>query len=97
MRLMGLSRTDVSVFPIYQGLTLSVAALIAAASTFLGFSAVINVSFADEVVVGGKICHLPPLYYGYIGILVLIAALLSSLAAARRATCIEPAEAIREE
>lgn len=98
MRLMGLSRTDVSRFPIYQGIALSAVAVSAAAGTFLLFSAFINVSFADEVIIrGGKICDLPPMYYVYVAGFTLTAALLSSFVAARRATRIEPAEAIREE
>ncbi|MGZ9156908.1 MAG: ABC transporter permease, partial [Candidatus Binatia bacterium] len=97
MRLLGLTRIAVSSFPIFQGLILSAIATILAVATFLAFSIVINVSFADEVVAGGKICHLPLRYYAYIGSFTLVLALLSSVIAARRATGIEPAEAIREE
>jgi putative ABC transport system permease protein len=97
MRLMGLSRTDVSQFPVYQGLALSAVAITGAAGTFLLFSAFINTSFAGEVIKGGKICDLPPMYYIYAAAFTVTAALFSSLVAARRATRIEPAEAIREE
>ncbi len=97
LRLMGLSRAAVSRFPLYQGLALSGLALVGATAVFLAFAAVINVSFADEVAKGGTICRLPPQHLGLIAAVTLAAALLSSLAAARRATRIEPAEAIREE
>ncbi len=97
MRLMGLSRRDVSLFPVYQGLTLSGFAVISAIVVFLIFSAVINTSFAGEFREGEKLCYLPVIYYVVILSFTLLAALLSSLVAARRATTIEPAEAIREE
>lgn len=97
MRLLGLSRLAVSTFPVFQGAALSVIAVLLAAGTFLTFSLIINFSFADEIVAGGRICHLPARYYAYVGGSTIAAALVSSLAAARRATRIEPAEAIREE
>lgn len=97
MRLMGLSRAQVSRFPLYQGLALSGLALVGATLVFYAIAAVINVSFADEVAKGGQICRLPGRHLLLIAACTLAAALASSLAAARRATRIEPAEAIREE
>lgn len=96
LRLVGLGRRHVFFLPLIQG------QLIAAAGLALGFAAsfslarIINHTFASELVPGEKFCTLPPGYVIGIVILTLVLALVSSLAAAWRATRIDPAEVLRE-
>lgn len=96
LRLVGLGRKHVFFLPLIQG------QLIAAAGLALGFAAsfslarIINHTFASELAPGEQFCTLPPGYVIGIVILTLVLALASSLAAAWRATRIDPAEVLRE-
>src|SRR5206468_215175 len=93
LRLMGLSRRAVSRFPIVQGLTLATLSVLAATAIFAAVARVINMTFEAAMVGQGSLCRLPPAYYAYVAAFALAGALLSAIAAARRATRIEPAEA----
>lgn len=97
LRLIGLSRTDVFWFPVFQG---AMIALLGVGLGWLGYIAlaqVINRVFADELAVGQAICRMPASYPWLALAATLVLAVVSSLVAAWKATLIEPAEAIREE
>ncbi len=96
LRLVGLGRKHVFFLPLIQG------QIIAAAGLALGFAAsfslarVINHTFASELASGERFCTLPLGYVAGIIALTLVLALTSSLAAAWRATRIDPADVLRE-
>ncbi|RKZ92473.1 MAG: ABC transporter permease [Candidatus Parabeggiatoa sp. nov. 1] len=97
LRLMGLSRTQVFQFPIYQGITIAVISVVVAIGGYALLSSIINLVFAADLKMGQKICTLP---YNYLIITFFVTAgmaALSSLLAAWKTTGIDPAEAIREE
>jgi putative ABC transport system permease protein len=97
LRLMGLSRADVSRFPIYQSAAIAALAAGLAIVGFYGLAAVINAVFAADLGLGERICQLPSSRLLITFIMAVTAAALSSLVAAWRTTSIEPAEAIRVE
>lgn len=97
LRLIGLARTDVFLFPIFQG---GLIAILGVAMGWLGYALlaeVINRTFGGELSDGQAICRLPAGYPWLALAATLTLAILSSLIAAWKATLIEPAEAIREE
>lgn len=97
LRLVGLTRPDVFCFPLYQGLALAVLGVVVAVLAYAALAVVINHAFAADLDLGQRICALPAQTLGQAVVAVLGVALASSLAAARAATRIDPAEAIREE
>lgn len=97
LRLIGLARRDVFLFPVFQGVLI---ALLSVALAWIGYSLlseVINRLFGNELADGQAICRLPANYPWMAMLATLILAVMSSLIAAWKATLIEPAEAIREE
>ncbi len=97
MRLMGLSRFDVSRFPVYQSTVISAAAAMISILVFYALAATINAQFGADLQFGDGICHLAPITLAQAFIITLLTAMISSLFAAWRTTLIEPAEAIRAE
>ncbi|WP_069471195.1 FtsX-like permease family protein [Candidatus Marithrix sp. Canyon 246] len=97
LRLMGLSRNEVFIFPIYQGISIAIISVIVAIMGYASLSYIINFVFAADLRLGEKICFLPNEYFMIAFIATTIAAAMSSLLAAWKTTEIEPAEAIREE
>lgn len=97
MRLIGLSRFDVSRFPVYQSLVIAAVSALIAISGFYALSSVINTLFAPGLQFGGAICHLPIKTLAQTFAVTIAVAIASSLIAAWRTTLIEPAEAIRVE
>ena len=97
MRLVGLRRTQVFRFPIYQGVCIALLGMVLALAAYFALAAVINRAFASELEMGQSICSLPPAYISVAAVSTLLAAVLSSLLAARETTRIDPAEALREE
>jgi putative ABC transport system permease protein len=97
LRLVGLARWHVFFFPVAQGVIIAMLGLLAALAAYLGLAATINRVFADDLAPGEKFCTLPLEYVMAAGALSLFLAVLSSLAAAWRATHVDPAEAIREQ
>jgi putative ABC transport system permease protein len=97
MRLIGLSRFDIFRFPIYQGVVVAGLGVAVAIVVFLGLARIINHVFAGDLDFGQKICTLPGSYLAVAFIATVGTAFFSSLFAARKATKIEPAEAMREE
>lgn len=97
LRLIGLSRTDVFWFPLFQGGLIALLGMLLGWSGYLLLSGVINRVFGDQLEAGQAICRLPT-SYPWLALLTTVAlALLSALVAAWKATRIDPAEAIREE
>jgi putative ABC transport system permease protein len=97
LRLIGLARTDVFWFPVFQG---ALIAILGVGIGWLGYvllAEVINRVFGGELSPGQAICRLPPSYPWLALLATLVLAVISSLMAAWKATLIEPAEAIREE
>ncbi len=97
MRLMGLSRFDVSRFPVYQSTVISATAALISILVFYALAATINSQFGADLQFGDGICRLDPLTLVQAFIITLLTAVISSLFAAWRTTLIEPAEAIRAE
>lgn len=96
LRLVGLGRSHVFFLPLIQGQILAVAGLALGLSASLALAQVINHTFAAELAAGEKFCTLPLAYGVGISVVTLVLALASSLAAAWRATRIDPAEVLRE-
>ncbi len=97
LRLIGLSRTDVFWFPLFQGGLIAMLGMLLGWSGYLLLAEVINHVFGDQLSAGQAICRLPP-SYPWLALSATVAlALLSALVAAWKATRIDPAEAIREE
>lgn len=97
LRLIGLARKDVFLFPVFQG---ALIAMLGVAVAWVGYSLlseVINRVFGNELSAGQAICRLPAGYPWLAMLATLTLAIMSSLIAAWKATLIEPAEAIREE
>ena len=97
LRLIGIRRFSLCRFPIYQAVTIAFFASIVAILAYSCLSLVINRVFAEDLELGERICRIPPSYFLYTIVLTSIVGCASSISAARRATEIEPADAIREE
>jgi putative ABC transport system permease protein len=97
LRLLGLSRRAVSLFPIYQSATIAAMAASLAIFGFYALATVINTVFAADLGLGERICQLPPSRLMMTLVITVAVAVGSSLFAAWRTTRIEPAEAIRVE
>jgi len=97
MRLIGLSRFDVSCFPIYQGVTIAILGIMVATTTYFLLAGVINYTFSSDLEMGQKICHLSSSHLVYATFITVVGAFFSSLLAAWKAIQIDPAEALREE
>ncbi|MDY0273903.1 MAG: FtsX-like permease family protein [Desulfomicrobium sp.] len=97
LRLLGFARRHVFFFPVVQGILIASLGLVAG---FLGYGSLalaINRSFATELGQGESFCVLPQSYIVLFCLVTLILSGLASLAAAWRATRIDPAEVIREQ
>ena len=97
MRLIGLSRLNVFLFPIYQGITMALMSMIVAMGGYFSLSAVINRVFSSDLEMGEQICELPLSYLVIATATTVFVALMSSSFAAWRTTKIDPAEALRYE
>lgn len=97
LRLLGFARRHVFFFPIAQGLMIAALGLAAGFGGYAALAAAINHAFAAELAPGEAFCVLPELYVPVFCLTTLALAALASLAAAWRATCIDPAEVIREQ
>ncbi len=96
LRLVGLARGHVFILPVIQGQLLAAAGLILGGVAAFFLARIINHSFASELAHGEKFCTLPLVYMALIVLSTQVLALISSLAAAWRATHIDPAEVLRE-
>ncbi|MFQ5913550.1 MAG: ABC transporter permease [Nitrospinota bacterium] len=97
MRLIGLTRSDLFRFPVYQGVVFAGLGIAVAFLGYFGLAAVINRVFAGDLEFGEKICDLPNSYLVIAFTGTVATAILSSLFAAWKTTQIEPAEAMRDE
>lgn len=97
LRLVGFARRHVFFFPLAQGVIIAGLGLIMALLSYWGLAVTINRAFASELAPGEQFARLPPEYLLFAVVLTLGLALLSALAAAWRATHIDPAEAIRDQ
>jgi putative ABC transport system permease protein len=97
MRLIGFSRLNVFLFPVYQGAMLAVISMIVAMAAYFFLAGIINHVFSGDLEMGEKICELPSPYLVIATVSALLVALMSSLIAAWRTTKIDPAEALRYE
>jgi putative ABC transport system permease protein len=91
-----LARSHVFVLPVIQGQLLAAAGLALGGGAAFLLSRIINHTFTPELAPGETFCTLPPAYMAVIVLSTQILALVSSLAAAWRATRIDPAEVLRE-
>ncbi len=96
MRLMGLTRGGIMLFPLFQALMSAVAGSTVAFALYAVVAACINSVFQGRVPNGGVVCslrfyHIPACY-----ILVAAFSLLAALRAARQAAALEPSEVIRD-
>lgn len=97
MRLLGLTRAAIFTFPVVQAVAVAILATGFAVAAFLVLADVINTTFASAFPLGERLCHLPPDHLAItFGVTTTVAAI-SALWAARRATRIDPAHAIRQE
>ena len=96
LRLVGLGRKHVFFLPLIQGQIIAAAGLAVGFAASFSLARIINHTFASELAPGEKFCTLPPAYVAGIVIFTLVLAFISSLAAAWRATRIDPAEVLRE-
>jgi len=101
MRLMGLPRGSVFLFPIVQSLVVALACSLVALAAYGTLATVINTVFADDLAFAGaadqNICELPLVVLGIAVAATVAASVVSALGAAWRTTRIEPGEAIRVE
>jgi len=97
LRLIGFSRGDLFLFPVFEGLMIAGGGLLTALGSYAALAAVINRVFAEEMPASGRICQLPAGHVAAAAALTLGVAVASALLAAWKATHIDPADAIRDE
>jgi putative ABC transport system permease protein len=97
LRLLGFSRRHVFFFPMVQGFVIAGLGFLAGLGGYAVLARVINRSFAMDLAPGEAFCVLPSGYVPVFLLSTLALASVASLAAAWRATCIDPAEVIREQ
>ncbi|NLC70780.1 MAG: FtsX-like permease family protein [Desulfuromonadaceae bacterium] len=97
LRLLGFARRHVFFFPVAQGLIISALGLAAGFAGYGILALAINRAFASELAPGEAFCFLPASYIPLFSMATIFLAALASLVAAWRATCIDPAEVIREQ
>jgi len=97
LRLLGFARRHVFFFPMAQGLIIATLGLAAGFVGYAVLAGAIDRAFAMDLAPGEAFCILPGGYVPFFCLSTLALASLASLAAAWRATCIDPAEVIREQ
>ena len=96
LRLVGLARSSVFFFPIFQGAGIAGLGLLAGFAGYGSLAYAINRTFADELDAGQRFCALPGEQIPFIVLITLALATAASLIAAWRTTRIDPAEVIRD-
>lgn len=96
LRLLGFARKHVFCFPVVQGLGISGFGLLVALVAYLSLAGLINRAFASELAPGESFCILNTASFFIFAVVTFLLAGLASLAAAWRATRIDPAEVLRE-
>ena len=97
LRLLGLLKRELVLFPIFQGLLLSGGALILSVVIFAAVSRVINQVFGDHLQATESLCTLSGGHFLLLAAGVLGLSTVSATFAALRATRLDPAEALRDE
>ena len=97
LRLLGLLRRQIVLFPVIQGLTLSGCGLGLAGLVFWGVATVINRLFQDHLQGGESLCTLSPVHVAWLIGGLCLCAVFSATLAALQAIRLDPAEALRDE
>jgi putative ABC transport system permease protein len=97
LRLLGLLKREIILFPVFQGLLLSGAGLILATTVFIAVSRVINHLFRSHLQAKESLCTLSPVHFVILVSGVFLLSVVSAAFAALQATRLDPAEALRDE
>lgn len=97
LRLIGLSRTTLLAFPLYQGILLSLGGLAVATGFFYLLAGLINHLFAHMVRENESLCTLAPIHLLWFLAGILSIAVVAAIGAAWRVTRLELVEALRDE
>ena len=97
LRLLGFARRHVFFFPIVQGLIIATLGLLTGFGGYAVLAWAINRAFSTELAPDEAFCVLPFVISSFSASVTLVLAALASMVAAWRATCIDPAEVIREQ
>lgn len=97
LRLLGLLKRELVLFPIFQGLLLSSGALALAAVLFLLVARVINTLFRAQLHAEESLCTLSLGHFLILAVGVWTLSVVAATFAALRATRLDPAEALRDE
>ena len=97
LRLLGFARGHVFFFPVFQGLIIAALGLLTGFGSYAALAFAINRAFSTELAPDEAFCVLPFSYIILFSSVTLFLAALASMVAAWRATCIDPAEVIREQ
>ncbi len=96
MRLVGFPRAGILLFPVCQAMSTGLLGFLLALALYIGVAVSIDSLFAASLPGGESICTMPPSYTLAVCAVVLLLSAVSSLAAAWKATTIEPSEVIRD-
>jgi len=97
LRLLGLLKKELVLFPIAQGLLLSTGALLLSVIIFATVAQVINQLFRSQLQTSESLCTLSPLHFFLLFAGVWSLSIIAATFAALRATRLDPAEALRDE
>ena len=97
LRLLGLLKREIILFPVFQGLLLSSGGLILAGLVFLVVSRVINHLFSSHLQATESLCTLSINHFFILVAGVFVLSIFSATFAALQATRLDPAEALRDE
>ncbi len=97
LRLLGLLKREIVLFPVFQGLLLSGGALLLAGSIFVVVSMVINHLFSAHLRTAESLCTLSIGHFMFLTAGVFVLSVFSATFAALQATRLDPAEALRDE
>lgn len=97
LRLLGLLKRELVMFPVSQGLLLSSGALLLAGGAFVSVSSIINHLFREHLRSSESLCVLTPGHFLLLVSGVAVLSVVSATFAALQATRVDPAEALRDE
>lgn len=97
LRLLGLLKQEIVLFPVFQGLLLSSGGLVLAGIVFMLVSRVINQLFRSHLQTTESLCTLSIYHFVILVSGVFVLSILSATFAALQATRLDPAEALRDE